>query len=388
MHSTAVKQDIAVFGESGSGKTVLLSSFYGATQQPEFWRSSHVEITAFDTGQGHRLLKNYNGMRDRAVEPAQTRYKADSYDFGVKLRRDKTSPEGSQGIEALHLRWHDYPGEWFEVSLDEEQSRRRLGTFRDLLSSDVALLLVDGQRLLDNAGDEERYLKTLFGSFRNGLTAIENELLTDGQPLVRFPRIWVLALSKADLHPNLDVYGLRDLIVDKALDDLNELRDVLQRFVESPEALDIGEDFVLLSSAKFEPDEIRVTERVGLDLVLPLAAVFPFERHLRWIEAKKAGEKVAEDLMQGGAEIAAVFIGNAVGVFAKNRKLGKWISKLLTGQGGKKAIEVAVSLAGDRLRARNAEAVNRRDFMSATLTQYRLDLEHAEAEGVLLRSRK
>ena len=33
---TALEQHIAVFGESGSGKTVLLSSFYGATQEPQF----------------------------------------------------------------------------------------------------------------------------------------------------------------------------------------------------------------------------------------------------------------------------------------------------------------------------------------------------------------
>jgi hypothetical protein len=30
-----------------------------------------------------------------------------------------------------------------------------------LLRSDVAILLVDGQKLLDNAGEEERYLKSL-----------------------------------------------------------------------------------------------------------------------------------------------------------------------------------------------------------------------------------
>jgi ABC-type dipeptide/oligopeptide/nickel transport system ATPase component len=32
----ALEQQIAVFGESGSGKTVLLSSFYGAAQDPKF----------------------------------------------------------------------------------------------------------------------------------------------------------------------------------------------------------------------------------------------------------------------------------------------------------------------------------------------------------------
>ena len=31
-----IEQQIAVFGESGSGKTVLVSSFYGATQQQAY----------------------------------------------------------------------------------------------------------------------------------------------------------------------------------------------------------------------------------------------------------------------------------------------------------------------------------------------------------------
>lgn len=30
-----LEQHVAVFGESGSGKTVLVSSFHGATQEPE-----------------------------------------------------------------------------------------------------------------------------------------------------------------------------------------------------------------------------------------------------------------------------------------------------------------------------------------------------------------
>ena len=89
-------------------------------------------------------------------------------------------------------------------------------------------LLVDGQRLLDNAGEEERYLKSLLGSFRTGLLRLKDQLLEDGKPLVRFPRIWILALSKADLLPDLDVFGFRDLVISKASDDLGELRKVLR----------------------------------------------------------------------------------------------------------------------------------------------------------------
>ena len=98
--------------------------------------------------------------------------------------------------------------------------------------------------------------------------------MEDGKPLVEFPRIWILALSKADLLPDLDVFEFRDLVIDKASDDLDELRKVLAGLVESPDALSVGEDFVLLSSAKFEPNRIEVTERIGLDLVLPWPPCF------------------------------------------------------------------------------------------------------------------
>ena len=68
-----LEQQVAVFGESGSGKTVMLSSFYGATQERSFWDTSLVDVTALDTGQGHRLLANYVGMRDDGRRPAARR---------------------------------------------------------------------------------------------------------------------------------------------------------------------------------------------------------------------------------------------------------------------------------------------------------------------------
>ena len=199
-------------------------------------------------------------------------------------------------FDALRLVWHDYPGEWFEQDVSgPEEAQRRVDTFRSLLGSDVALLLVDGQRLLDNAGEEERYLKSLLANFRNGLLSLKDDLLEDGKPLVEFPRIWIMALSKADLLPDLDVFEFRDLVIEKACDDIDELRKVLAGLVEASDALSVGEDFVLLSSAKFEPGKIEVTERIGLDLILPMAAMLPFERHVRWARGDAAPGKVARE---------------------------------------------------------------------------------------------
>ena len=66
MQLNELKQEIAVFGESGSGKTVMLSSFYGAMQEPQFLRKSLFHVLADDIGQGVRLHRNDLGMRDSA----------------------------------------------------------------------------------------------------------------------------------------------------------------------------------------------------------------------------------------------------------------------------------------------------------------------------------
>lgn len=95
-----------------------------------------------------------------------------------------------------------------------EEAQRRIDTFKSLLGSDIALLLVDGQRLQDNTGEEERYLKSLLANFRNGLLTLKDDLLAEGKPLIEFPRIWMLALSKADLWPDLNVFAFRDLLIE------------------------------------------------------------------------------------------------------------------------------------------------------------------------------
>jgi hypothetical protein len=271
-----------------------------------------------------------------------------------------------------------------------KEAQRRVDTFRSLLGSDVAFLLVDGQRLLDNAGEEERYLKSLLSSFRTGLLRLEDELLEDGKPLVRFPRIWVLALSKADLLPELDVFGFRDLVIGKAGDDLAELRKVLEGFVDSPEALAVGEDFVVLSSAKFEPNRIEVTERIGVDLVLPMAAMLPLERHIKWVERLQLGTKVIENLLAGTAVLAGVFLGKSMAAGSKAIRVG--IKRLLVAMISREAVDKlypALSrLTVDQLRRMQDEAIAKKDYMAAVLVEFQLGLEQGEKDRVLFRSQR
>jgi hypothetical protein len=376
--SAALEQHIAVFGESGSGKTVLVSSFYGATQEPEYLKKSLFNVVADDIGQGNRLHRNYLGMRDSARLPESTRFTATSYSFSVKLKNG-SDPKAvkTRPFDALRLVWHDYPGEWFEQDVTGSEAQRRIDTFRSLLGSDVALLLVDGQRLADNSGEEERYLKSLLANFRNGLLSLKDELLDEGKPLVEFPRIWVMALSKSDLLPDLDVYKFRDLLIGKAGEDIGELRNVLAGLVEASDALSVGEDFLLLSSAKFDAGKIEVTERVGLNMVLPLAAMLPFERHARWAQRKQIPGKVAESLLRGVGPLADVLTGR------KSRLPGP-LGQLLRIVGP--GLKVATEIARDKLKEINAEALAKHDYLKATLTRFQMDLDKGEEEQILLRS--
>lgn len=377
----ALEQHIAVFGESGSGKTVMLSSFYGATQEPQYLQKSLFHVLPSDIGQGNRLHRNYLGMRNSARLPPPDRFAATSYSFSLKF---KEGPDGNglnaRPFDALRLVWHDYPGEWFEEDVSgPEEAQRRIDTFKALLGSDVALLLVDGQRLLENAGEEERYLKSLFGNFRNALLTLKDDLLEEGRPLVNFPRIWIFALSKSDLLPDLNVFKFRDLLIERASDDIDEVRKVISGFVEGSNALSVGEDFVLFSSAKFDTGKIEVAERVGLDLVLPLAAVLPFERHARWAEAMHLPGKLAESLLRGAGSLAASLLGRA----RMSGPLG-----LLLNFVGPDVVQEAANMAEDKLKDINAQAVAKRDFITATLTGFRMDLLKGEEAETLLRSRR
>ena len=108
------------------------------------------------------------------------------------------------------------------------------------MQSDVALVLVDAQKLLEHQDDEERYLKSLFGTFRNTLLGIKSDILAEDERLKQFPRIWVIALSKADLMPEMDAHRLHELVVLHAADELNALRKDLADFVNGDDALSVG----------------------------------------------------------------------------------------------------------------------------------------------------
>lgn len=390
MASKAKVQEIAVFGESGSGKTVLLSSFYGATQEPSFGNDNSYRVIADDTTQSASLRQNYLRMRNEAQAPVLTQFSAKPYSFTVKPK-DSNDPNAARvakarAFSALRLIWHDYPGEWFtEEPGTDGEAKRRIETFRKLLKSDVALVLVDGQKLIDYAGEEEKYLKSLFWGIREGLEKLKEEILEGGNQLSRFPRIWIVALSKADLHPDLDVLQFQDLIIQKAAGDLANLHETVRSFVEVPEALSLGEDFMLLSSARFEPGKIEVSKRVGLDLILPVATMLPLERVAQWADRFDIPLKMLGGLVNRADEFAQILTVTVAPFLAKLvariPKVGSTLAPLTV-----PAMTFAVNLGSEKLEQIHAQALKDKDYLAATVTQFRLDLDRGVADHTLVKS--
>jgi GTPase SAR1 family protein len=277
---TTLEQHLAVFGESGSGKTTLLSAFYGWQQEPAFRAKSGYGVNAVDTTTGQRLRASYLKMAESLLPP-QTRYSHEPIEFTIRVR----------GLDANagKLVWHDYPGEWWTETKTGTEGNRKLDTFRTLLRSDVALILVDGARVKKDKG---RYIRELIRGFREELERQKEALVREGERLNPFPRVWILCLSKSDLFPEKKVFWFRDQVIEAAADELHELRHVIGEIIGGDQFKSIGEDFLLLSSAKFDSETGKVLnadQHVGLDMIMPLAIAMPIKKALTWSRAKEVG---------------------------------------------------------------------------------------------------
>ncbi len=375
-------QHIAVFGERGSGKTVLISSFYGMTQDSSYDTSLYT-VRAESTKQGNALHANYLQMLEDDTPPLSTAAAdAQAYKFVLDLTGEAKPKE----FDGLRLVWHDYPGEWFTEdpsTEDPEELEARVRTFRNLMQSDVAFILVDGQKLLDYASQEEKYLKLLLADFKNELLNRKDDILIDGKKQDRFPRIWVFALSKADLHPDLDVQKFRNLMVKKAQGDMAALGDALKEFVTTDEALSIGEDFILLSSAKFEPNAIKVSERIGLDLILPVATMLPLERLALWAKRYDISAKVLAKLVDNVDDYLPRLMDVLKLVAVKIPKIGLFVAAWLI-----PALEQFAPVAKEQLEQAYEDALAKKDYGAATLAKFGRDLAEGEERKVLRRGQQ
>lgn len=276
---------VAVFGESGSGKTMLLTSFYGHQQAAKFRKANGYSLLAANAHQGTALLNAYFLLENDLLAPGN-RFDYSVYDFYFKI-------EGFKHPVGL-VTWYDYPGGWWTESHSGEEQQRKVRLVAQLVRADVGLLLVDGQKFRK---DGSYYLKRLFASFRDELSRQQKLAAPDRPPpwknilgtvsalvlscqrkLVRYPTIWVICLSKADLFDGYSVEEFRKDVLKEAQAEIQELSEQIKSMTWKPEQVSIGEEFLLLSSAEFDPESNHIKDpkkTIGIDLIAPISLMAP-----------------------------------------------------------------------------------------------------------------
>ena len=336
---------------------------------------SIYEVLTDKSETGRVLHQNYLKMKEDNQTPVQNRF----VDTMVKFR---IFPRGESSKEQMELEWHDYPGEWFETDpATEEEKVERTRAFKSLISSDVAIFLVDGSKLRANRGEEERYLKALFMNFRSALESQREGIIGSGPKLEQFPRIWMIGLSKADLLPEFDVIAFRNLVVKKAQGEISELARTLKKFVQMDENFSLGDEFVLLSSAKFGETHIDVTRRTGLDLILPLAAFHPMEKFARWDKYGRIPQVITDKLKDFNQQQLVTrglqTVLKRVPVMKDSARAESLLPYLVI---------LTQSAVSEIIKIRD-KALEKDQFLRALYSEFALALENAEKDRKLKRSR-
>lgn len=130
-----------------------------------------------------------------------------------------------------------------------------------------------------------------------------------------------------------------------------------------------------------------MTQRVGVDLILPIASLLPLERRVQWAERMEVPRAVLDKLADGADGLAAALVGGKLfgidAVIAKIPKVGPAMR-----QAAIPALIAVAKLAGPKLRDINEAARARHDYLAATLSQFKLDLEHGSTSKLLIKSLK
>lgn len=210
---------------------------------------------------------------------------------------------------------------------------------------------------------------------------MQDDILSNGGQLDQFPRIWVIALSKADLWPEMCVSDFENLLNKKAANEINALRSKLLEFINNDEAFSFGKDFLLLSSAKFTPGSIDTSQQTGVDVLLPLASVLPIQRHLWWQELKILPIGMAEKLI--GNDIVQFLAPKAIAIL-RNAKFSRPKAMLLVAAFANLVEEMA-DQSSDSLLAFRDDAMKKRDFLRALVAEFTRKLQEVEEKRILVR---
>ena len=120
--------------------------------------------------------------------------------------------------------------------------------------------------------------------------------------------------------------------------------------------------------------------------MLPVASLLPLERRVLWASKMDVPRKVLDSLADGADLIAKAITGSN---FAK---LDKALSMLPDRRvrvarqvitRGTPLLAMAAKMAGPALREQNEQARAQHDYLRATLTQMKQDLEEGRADSVI-----
>jgi hypothetical protein len=130
-----------------------------------------------------------------------------------------------------------------------------------------------------------------------------------------------------------------------------------------------------------------VTQQVGLDLILPVAALLPLERRIQWHAQMEIPRKVLDSLADGAESLAEALLGGKVTVpaalLAKLPKRGP-----LAALAAIPTLAGVAKLAGEQIKEINAKARKDHNYLTAMLTQFKLDLDKGVTDKLLIRSLK
>lgn len=287
---------IALFGESKSGKSVFMASYFGNQQRGNFGKEHNWRLSMKNDGNRTELLDRYHFMAEGGFPGGTETFSEYTFDYRIRKINGSYYPDS-----AFSVTWYDYPGDWWTKTVEKSALGMRKEAFNKLLESHTAILLVDGEKWKKH---RTTYVKKLFDSFRNAIEQI------DRNNSEKFPDEWLIAISKSDLLDTDDTVEIIAHEIRKlALEELNALKETLQSNA-------FGDRFILLSSVKADGQKVINAEKtVGLELIAPLS--------MRGIAQQAA--KAADDQNKDAQKLATQESEKTVlkGIFG----VLKWITK-------------------------------------------------------------
>ena len=347
---------IAFFGESGCGKTVLLSTYFGRLRSQEYREQHGYSLFMSKVAPADRLLSTYFGLSEGRFPDTSQRFEDFSFDVQLKGLPPALQP-------ALRVLWYDYPGEWLtQDGRDTDEIEERERGIGKLLSCQVGFLVFDGNLFKLNG---TKYLRKVLAQFRERVRIHKEHLSNTGRPFEDYPTKWIFLLSKADLFS--DNFKAEDFQKALLVDCLHELEELREEF---PVDSSIGTHFLLQSSLKAEDGRILdATVSRGLSLIAPLAFMSILQEVARKGERLEKYGPILRKLAKRLPFLCAL-LSKAAKKSPKLRLLLLVFEDVLVDFAGK---------AGDLLEKELEAAIKRRDTFKAICLAMKRELQTKEA---------